>query len=63
MSSRVTQNEVDLFCDNRSVVHLSNYPNFYERTNHIDIKLHFIHDVIVKVFIVEKYTWTRIGQI
>jgi len=33
-------------CDNQSVVHLTNDRMFHERTKHIDIRYHFLHDVI-----------------
>jgi len=35
-----------VFCDNQSVVHLTNDPMFHERTKHIDIRYHFVCDVI-----------------
>ena len=35
-----------VFCDNQSAVHLTNDRIFHERTKHIDIRYHFVHDVI-----------------
>ena len=35
-----------LFCDNQSVIHLSKNPMFYSRSKHIDIKYHWIRDVL-----------------
>ncbi|OAE29570.1 hypothetical protein AXG93_702s1240 [Marchantia polymorpha subsp. ruderalis] len=46
------QNEVVLFCDNQSVIHLTKNQMFHESTKHIDIKLHFIQNVIVEVYVV-----------
>jgi len=37
-----------VFCDNQSVVHLTNDRMFHERTRHIDIRYHFVRDVISK---------------
>jgi len=35
-----------VFCDSQSVVHLTNDRIFHERTKHIDIRYHFVRDVI-----------------
>ena len=40
------QDKVEVFCDNQSSLHLCKNAMFHERTKHIDIKLHFIRDVI-----------------
>ena len=33
-------------CDNQSAVHLIKNPTFHERSKHIDIKFHFMRDVV-----------------
>ncbi|KAL5555231.1 hypothetical protein UlMin_037467 [Ulmus minor] len=38
--------KVEVFCDNQSSIHLMKNQMFHERTKHIDIKLHFIRDVV-----------------
>ncbi|GJZ60740.1 retrovirus-related pol polyprotein from transposon TNT 1-94 [Tanacetum coccineum] len=40
--------KVPIFCDNTSVIAISNNPVLHSRTNHIDIRYHFIRDHILK---------------
>jgi hypothetical protein len=37
---------VTINCDSRSVIYLTKDQMFHERTKHIDIRYHFIRDVI-----------------
>ncbi|GKE82042.1 hypothetical protein Tco_1552042, partial [Tanacetum coccineum] len=39
---------VTIFCDNTSVIVISNNPVLHSRTKHIDIRYHFIRDHILK---------------
>ncbi|GJZ44255.1 hypothetical protein Tco_0591510 [Tanacetum coccineum] len=39
---------VPIFCDNTSVIAISNNPVLHSRTKHIDIRYHFIKDHIMK---------------
>ncbi|GJU81711.1 retrovirus-related pol polyprotein from transposon TNT 1-94 [Tanacetum coccineum] len=39
---------VPIFCDNTSAIAISNNPILHSRTNHIDIRYHFIRDHILK---------------
>ena len=46
---------VKLYCESQSAIHLSKNTMFHERTKHIDVKLHFVRDIISKGIIkVEK---------
>ena len=42
----LNQHTLVVFCDKKSVVHLSKHQVFHERSKHIDIKLHFVRDII-----------------
>ena len=37
---------VEVHCDSQSAIHLSKNQTFHERTKHIDVRLHFIRDVL-----------------
>ena len=37
---------VNVFCDSQSAIHLSKNTMYHERTKHIDVRLHFIRDII-----------------
>ena len=37
-----------IFCDNQSCVKLSENPVFHDRSKHIDMKYHYIRDIIQK---------------
>ena len=42
----VTQNVMTLFCDNLSAINISKNPIQHSRTKHIDIRHHFIKDLV-----------------
>ena len=46
------QENVTIFYDNQSTIHLTKHQFFYERSKHIDVKLHFVRDVVMKGSIV-----------
>ena len=37
---------IDLFCDSQSAIYLIKDQMFYERTKHIDVKYHYVRNVI-----------------
>ncbi|KAK2404832.1 hypothetical protein QL285_054138 [Trifolium repens] len=42
----IGQGCVKIHCDSQSVIHLANHKVYHERTKHIDIRLHFVRDMI-----------------
>ena len=44
----IPQKVVDIHCDSSNAIYLSKNPAHHEKTKHIDIKLHFIRNVISK---------------
>jgi len=50
----IAQSCVTIHCDSQSAIHLANHQSYHERTKHIDVKLHFIRDVIDSEVKVEK---------
>ncbi|GAU50946.1 hypothetical protein TSUD_411390 [Trifolium subterraneum] len=51
----INQGCVKIHCDSQSAIHLANHQVYHERTKHIDIRLHFVRDMIeTKEIIVEK---------
>ncbi|KAE8700517.1 hypothetical protein F3Y22_tig00110556pilonHSYRG00215 [Hibiscus syriacus] len=44
----IQQKVLTVFCDNQSTIHLTRNQVFHERSKHIDVKLHFVRDVVTK---------------
>lgn len=40
------QEEIEVFSDNQSAIYLTKHQVFHERSKHIDVKLHFVRDII-----------------
>ncbi|XP_073132799.1 secreted RxLR effector protein 161-like [Henckelia pumila] len=40
------QKQVTVYCDSQSAIHLSKNAVFHEKTTHIDVRLHFVRDII-----------------
>ena len=44
-----------LYCDSQSAIYLSKNPTFHSRSKHIDVRYHWIRDVLeMKLFCLEK---------
>ena len=48
-----------LFCDNQSVIFLTKYQMFHERTEHIDVRYHFVLEIIARGNIVVSKVGTQ----
>jgi hypothetical protein len=39
---------INLFCDSQSVIHLIKDQMFHDRTKHIDVKYHYVREVVAE---------------
>lgn len=44
----IRQDKVVVHCDSQSAIHLSKHQVYHERSKHIDVKMHFVRDVLAK---------------
>ncbi|KAM1248654.1 hypothetical protein ACFX2I_031418 [Malus domestica] len=44
----IYQKQVELHCDSQSAIYLSKYQVYHSRTRHIDVRFHFIHEILSK---------------
>ena len=42
----VVQKQVNVFCDSQSAIHLAKNQVFHVRTKHIDVRYHFVREII-----------------
>ena len=55
----MTSSSLTLLCDNESAIEISKNPVQHSRTKHIDIRHHFIRDLVEKEIINIKYISTE----
>lgn len=48
------QEQIIVYCDSQSAIHLTKNQMYHERTKHIDVRLHFIRDVVFQRAILVK---------
>ena len=45
---KLQDHAININCDNQSAIHLSKNQVYHERTKHVDVKLHFVREIIVE---------------
>ena len=43
----MNRGKVVVYCDNQSAIHLAKNQSFHKRSKHIDVRLHFVRDIVV----------------
>ncbi|KAJ9542648.1 hypothetical protein OSB04_029154 [Centaurea solstitialis] len=56
---QVQEGATQIYCDNKVMIAMSKNPTFHSRTKHIDIRYHFLRDLIAKGIIELKHCGTR----
>jgi len=50
---------MEIYCDNKSTISMAKNPAFHGRTKHIDIRFHFIRELVEKEEIILKFCNTN----
>ena len=49
------ESTTEIYCDDKASISMTKNPNFHSRTKHIDVRFHFIRDLVAKEDIVLKH--------
>ena len=44
----ICQKKVEVHCDSQSAIYLAKYQVYHSRTKHIDVRLHYVRDIVEK---------------
>lgn len=44
----VREQSVHIFCDSQSTLHITKHHVFHDKSKHIDVKFHFVRDIVDK---------------
>ncbi|XP_073271570.1 secreted RxLR effector protein 161-like [Primulina huaijiensis] len=55
------QNYATIFCDLQSAIHLSKNAVFHEKTKHVDVRLHFVRDIITRQLVSVRKIDTKVN--
>ena len=48
----ISQKQVEAHCDSQSAIYLAKYQMYHSRTKHIDVRFHYVRDIVEKNIIV-----------
>ena len=58
----IDSSDLTIYCDSQSAIHLMKNPTLHERSKHIDVKYHFIREVIKQGIVKVEKIPTKIMQ-
>ena len=53
------ESTTEIYCDSKASIAMTKKPSFHSRTKHIDVRFHFIRDLVAKEEILLKYCSTH----
>lgn len=56
----IPKSRLKIYCDNLSCIFLANNPKHYEKRKHINVKYHFIHEIVEDKRLILEHTPTTL---